>query len=586
MRKVALVILAASFVAMFAVACGSGTTDACVTSFDCPAGEVCGELVCKESPCNTKADCQSGEFCFPGDRVGKDAQWKYCSAPLCYADQPCLEDAGLVCYPAKACVDINTECKDGLCEVKTTTGDTIEDTVEADVPREDTVVTADVVPEIIIPDEVKDCATCETNVDCGAGYSCQPVGAEKHCLRECADDGNCEPGYICYASGGSKSCLPVSYSCPTCASDTPCDEGMCCDLNSGACKACKAECLSCTYDYDCAADLRCYKETGSPTGVCVPECADGTCPDTATQACTDNGKGVKMCVPTGEGCKGCEGDTPYPLEDGTCVECLTSDNCEGDDECDTGTHTCEVSTCSTGTKMCDDGECKQCCVDDDCLEYEEATGYCLPEGTCEGVVQCGGLCTADFPICAIVQGVEQCVQCKVDADCALVGPACTCTGDPIYSCVDDVGAICQKEGSCAAMCTTDIDCPPASTGASLACAQVGGSGICYDPAGTCDGSSACCAPGQKCFDLIVLLFGVMGGGGMPMEIPSTGSGYCACDADNPCLSGKTCTDMSILCVLGSLLAGMGDLICPGGQLSPSFPQNMCFDIADILGGIF
>ena len=102
--------------------------------------------------------------------------------------------------------------------------------------------------------------------------------------------------------------------------------------------------------------------------------------------------------------------------------------------------------------------------------------------------------------------------------------------------------------------------------------------------------SACCAPGQKCFDLIVLIFGVMGGAGMPgMEIPSSGSGYCSCDDDNPCLNGKACTDMSIICVLGSLLGQLGslvELVCPGGQLSDSMPKKLCVDFADLLGGIF
>ncbi|HPV03805.1 MAG TPA: hypothetical protein PLC24_04490, partial [Myxococcota bacterium] len=98
------------------------------------------------------------------------------------------------------------------------------------------------------------------------------------------------------------------------------------------------------------------------------------------------------------------------------------------------------------------------------------------------------------------------------------------------------------------------------------------------------------APGKKCYDLMLLLMsGMMGGmGGMPIDpsMMQSGSGYCECSTAEDCINGKACTDMAILCVVAGLVGGFGDMICPGGQLSPTMPQKMCLDFADLLGGIF
>jgi len=583
MKKAAFVVVLACFAALMIAGCGDSAKKSCTTSQDCNPGEVCGvDLLCGEVVCNGKGDCSTGEICVAGDLVGKDANWKFCSWPLC-------DNVTKLCTA-------NQTCQDGICVDNTIEPDTIGDTNEPDATRDtnETDTAADVVEDLPDITVIKDCATCTISSDCGTGYTCQPVGSEKRCLRDCNNDGSCLPGYTCYTSGTTKSCLPVSYNCVACTFETPCDEGKCCDFNTGACKTCEPECGSCTYDYDCENGLRCYKTTGSAAGVCVPECVDGACTDSANYTCNDNGKGVEMCVPkTATGCKGCEDPTPWPLDDGSCVECRTSDDCDENEACASDDHTCVTDKCSTGTILCDDGECHQCCVDDDCLQYEDSTGICLAESkTCEGHQSCGGLCTSEFPICQVVSGVEQCVQCAVDADCALIKSGCTCVGDPMYSCVDETGALCQADNTCLAKCEDESDCPPTSTGAAMGCASVSGSttGLCYDPAGTCDaGVSACCAPGQSCYDLMVLIMGVMGGGmmGLP-EGMTSGSGYCACETADDCINGKDCTDLSMICTLGSLLgsfASMIELICPGGTLSTSMPSHLCVSLTDLLGGI-
>ena len=579
MKKAALVVLVASFATIF-MACGAAEDNSCETSENCVFGEVCVDLRCIERPCNGKGDCVTGEVCIPGELVGKEPGMKYCSAP-CSELKPC--ELPLVCGA------------DGICKTNSGTEDIVEDSSEPeDVVRDVAPEVAADVPVELPPIEVEvDCKTCTTTVDCGTGYSCQPVGAEKHCLRDCNNDGDCLAAYTCYASGTQKSCLPVSYNCVPCSFDAPCQDGQCCDFGTGQCKDCRGVCFTCTYDYDCAAGLRCYKETGSANGFCVEECSETECTDTARFECSDNGKGVDICQPTTEGCGGCSEPTPFPFEGG-CVDCRNTDDCGANEMCNTLEHKCVPSTCGDDTIMCEaDMKCHQCCTDDDCLRFPEATGVCLEDGTCQGVEPCGGLCTDDFPICALVQGVEQCVQCAIDTDCQAINSVCTCVGDPLYSCIDDVGAICQSPGVfCQATCEDAGDCPPTSTGGAMECAMINGgtTGFCYDPVGDCDGSVYCCAPGKKCFDLILLMnSGMMGStGGTPMD-PSmlqSGSGYCECSVAEDCINGKSCTDMSVLCVVANLVVGYEDLVCPGGVLSPTMPPKLCVDFADLLAGIF
>jgi hypothetical protein len=143
---------------------------------------------------------------------------------------------------------------------------------------------------------------------------------------------------------------------------------------------------------------------------------------------------------------GCPVETPILLGD-QCVECVANDDCWDNLCCNTLDHTCMTTSCTGDMLMCGvECECRVCCSNDDCLKYPEASGLCLSDGTCEGVLPCGGLCTDDFPVCAVVQGVEQCVQCLADADCSVTNTACRCTGDPYYNCVDESGASC---GGCA-----------------------------------------------------------------------------------------------------------------------------------------
>jgi len=551
------------------VACGGGGTSKkpCTDDQSCGRGFVCESGSCTQKECTLDQDCGPSELSrvcvnIPPPAPGFDQAKKYCTRIECNESSPCPNSTD--------------ECKDFLCVLKPTSGDVL-DALEAEV---------DALPqdglndaqgeEVTVPQNTSDCKPCQTGADCDQGYSCMPLAGGKFCLKDCTGNADCKGGFICYqvVSPGPKSCIPISYKCQGCAS-AGCDQGKCCDLVSGECKDCKQKCDLCRYDFECAQGMRCYIKQGGSTGNCVYECGQTQkCDEPDKFACQDNGQGIKVCVPTSDqSCVSCPSDKPYLGSDNQCHQCLLDQHCKSGQVCNQQTYTCETPGCPSGTYKCSDGQCHQCCEDKDCVGVPGATGKCV-NFACEGAQDpCHGTCADPYPVCANVQGQWQCVQCAQDADCKL--PNCKCSN---FLCVDaSTGQVCTTgPGSCAAQCTTDQDCPTDANNNQLACNQT--YKICYNPNGGCDGQAACCAPNQQCVDLLSLLFGGLGGlpGGMPM-----GTGYCSCNTQNDCLGGEPCTNMSLLCALPFI----GQMVCPNGSLPPTVPQNMCFDISKLLGGL-
>ncbi len=428
-------------------------------------------------------------------------------------------------------------------------------------------------------------------------------------------------------------CLPVSYACVPCAFDAPCTEGQTCDLVTGLCKAALTICCPCTWDFDCGSGQRCYNGghvTGACVDECSDA---RPCVDADNFACGDDSHGVPVCRPLGAPkCGGCPANRPFPapgcgdcrecLEDSHCrhdpltacdpsthrcvadpPRCLNDSHCGLDEHCDTETNTCG-GFCPGELHQCTDGLCRECCRDEDCALHE---GPCR-DGLCQGAPdpcngQCGG---TSFPICKAINGVPQCIQCQTDwqcagidaackcsgdptytclrddgnvcswyqpaclatEDCAALDPACTCTGDPTYQCVWPDGAPCQGP-SCGEFCSIDAECPTGADGLVRRCSAQGGSGVCIDPAGSCNGLSTCCGAGQYCVSLTNML--PPESGGMPPTVPDRV--LCTCDALRPCLGDVPCLLPADLCALPHL----GPMLYPFGVPTGNLDRGLCAD---------
>lgn len=413
--------------------------------------------------------------------------------------------------------------------------------------------------------------------------------------ERCAHD-TCEPGSEVdavvavpdsFAGGDAADASGADTTRDDVAADTMADV-TCCDPETGECGTCDDECWSCAGNWECRSGLFCLTIPGY-AGICTPLCSTvAECPDSEQYTCTfwsDFG----VCVPNVNKCPGCYAPTPFPLGD-TCVECRDGRDCGGGGACcHPEYHFCMVMSCGPGTifnpELC---ECRQCFTGDDCLRFEDATGVCLVDGTCEGVVPCDGLCNESYPICAVVKGVEQCVECASDEDCGETG--CVCLGDPWYRCVEESGSLCGSGGSCAAPCRDSGDCHWSQMGNRLECAWAGEpgtgpAGVCVDPSGSCDGMTSCCRPGKGCLNLIEVVEEIAG---TPLlcdqiECPAPLHGVCQCDTGSDCPGEIPCTDTAILCTSGvSQMVTFLDVVCPDGQLAAEFPERICIEPAALL----
>jgi hypothetical protein len=451
------------------------------------------------------------------------------------------------------------------------------------------------------PPPSRDCEPCTEAAGCTAGFTCSKVGSGPFCLKDCSTNADCKAGYVCYpVSTAGKECLPMSYNCVECASQE-CQPGKSCDLISGHWNIAVMPCGKCTYDFQCdqcGVGSRCYTKGYATTGVCVSECPDGTCEDPAKFTCGANTDGVRICTPIkDDDCLPCPPGQVLLGDGKSCWHpCMNDAECAAKDkakpECNPQTGLCvaigDPVVCQASAHKCDDGKCHWCCTDADCTG--RGTGKCV-NYACEGVqTECekaGIDCSSNplYPACCVINGSAQCCGCATDDDCTALYPGvagCACSSN---MCIDPATSqSCAPIAECVAKCQSDADCPapPSGTG-TLSCKLP--EGICFDPAGSCDGAAACCPPGQTCFDLLSLLFGSMGGGipGMPGGggLPSSGMAVCSCTTAADCLGGALCTALTTICPLPLI----GTMFCPGGAPPSTAPASLCFDVSKLLGGL-
>ena len=134
----------------------------------------------------------------------------------------------------------------------------------------------------------------------------------------------------------------------------------------------------------------------------------------------------------------CEPPKPILFDD-TCVECLTTADCDEDIACNPQNHRCEPEECN--------------------------------------------YCETPYPACTQIDGVWSCVQCKYDEDCS---EGTKCEPD-LYACVGSVPPPCPG-------CATDDDCQSLWSDLQLECDVA--SGCCQDVTGLCDGVEGFCPNGE------------------------------------------------------------------------------------------
>ncbi len=272
----------------------------CETDADCDDSDVCTTDTCGDDGacdnaaidacCNTDADCADGEVCVNNACTTACADATDCDdGDACNGDETCDADdaaadaAGCVAGTALDCDD-SDDCTDDSCDSAT--------------------------------------GCVNADVTCDAGETC--VGGT--CVEACTVAGDCDDSNLCTVDTcESDVCVHTAVDCDD---DLFCTGTESCNTDTGACEA--------TGD-PCAADVD-NPICDEDNDVCVAEeCVDDVdCDDTV--ACTDDTCTASVCTST-DNCTGGE-MCDMVADAGTCVECLTSDDCGAGFIC-TAANVCE-----------------------------------------------------------------------------------------------------------------------------------------------------------------------------------------------------------------------------------------------------
>jgi Cys-rich repeat protein len=516
---------------------GDGGVDAggCGLVGDCPPGTVChtGDGVC--------VDCLRNEDCAPG--LICDLETNECVE--CLSDTQCAE--GRYCHlNTRICVDCldNSHCGEaqrcfgGQCVNECDS--------DADCPAGRCQV------------DLHACVPCLESGDCAAGVCDTDVYQCVECLVE-AD---------CAGVLGRPACDEDAQSCVPCLEDYHCTGGWVCKTSAQLCVQCTADAQCgfgkrCSNDFcvnECDSDADCTEMTGEPACdlddfICVECYTSAHCPPLSSPgrvACDTTANVCAPCVDTmasGAGAdEGCTDSalpackvSPTPTNN-TCVECLTSADCEG----------------AAGGPACD-----------------TATNLCVP-CVASGNEGCGGA----LPACKVSAGnpkLNACVECLSSTHCvgADGGPACDVPTNLCVPCVDSAPAggldqgcpstalpACEVDGSdprnnvCVG-CLANADCP------GRACDE--GNRVCVE----CDElTSQACAADEVChvpsFTCVDCLIDAHCGGltprcntgtftcvqcledghcGLGMKCSAQGACVAGCSATDPCGGGLSCCDI-------------------------------------------
>ena len=459
----------------------------CSKDSECPVSHNCHSSVCLLSCQNTSVQCPEGDICngnstcVPGCKSHGDCSGSESLCELdsghcaeCLKQEDCTSNGTQICHDRKCQKECKTNSDCGaptpICNLKVKVcsqcGTWKDCPMEAPVCNQGK------------------CKKCQNPSDCTIGLDCTLEGQcqlgcteDQHCIKVgCTNttvktlseryDAKCDPSspYRCNIEQNSCfECLsaldcpgssPVcKYDrCMPCVSDSECPTGLDCS-DIGRCeKNCEEnnDCLGITASgnvthqtswkcqkeenkcVECLGNDDCYEQNGiCESGRCKPCSSDSQC--LSNQKCTP--KGICGII--------CEDDTDCPnatpvcnQEKNICTECLQDRHCPEE------------------SPVCEQGRCKPCQVDEDCLEGLK----CQEDGKCQlncrnseqcrniGCKEVGGKQKNPNPSCKATQlwtcskKHRKCVECQEDSSCPTDFPVCI-------------------ENKCQKQCRENSDCP-------------------------------------------------------------------------------------------------------------------------------
>ncbi|GEM_PF-409588 len=491
----------------------------CNSDLDCSGNATCdiSSHIC--TGCVTSSDCK--EVTLPICQISTDGN--YCQK--CEKNEECAEKDGM--YPicntdAGSCVECNTvtDCGDGMKFCEDHTCGNCHDNSDCESG--------------ICVDNI--CKECDETHPCTVGV-CILTGPNANMCMECQTDAECQ-------SADKPHCAEIGVNqnhCVPCTSDEQCaangdDKPYCAEAGRKAntCVVCKTDehCASLENTNHCAVGDSVSDDYLNTCVVCSSNTDKTQCTSVVTEPICDVASSFtcKECK-TNEECKLKDSKVPVCHTDGSCVECLTSADCEKGN-CDEARHVCV-----------------ECLTDDECTDVSKAVcslsdpdmNLCVP---CNLNTNCiGGVCNAT---------TGKCDPCAEDAECVTVERG-VCF---IYS--DQTQGKCEKcdeSTNCLQMCNaTTGKCEPCNeTNCNMACNPVTercepcnndtlecAKGVCNETSGQCEP----CNESTNCKD------GACGTDGLCHKKCEEGTTLCGhdvstetcCTADQICSSYGICLD--------------------------------------------
>jgi Dickkopf N-terminal cysteine-rich region len=386
--------------------CAPGT--GCVYNSDCAAPLSCKAGICAPG-CVTSGDCPAGQICL---EVTQDVTAKTClpsgtlpancSDSTLNGDETDL-DCGGSCSP---CADGATcgaaaDCQSAICSamlcVAPTCSDGIQNGAETDTDCGGGCPNGCLITQ-----------TCNLPSDCGAPLTC--TGGV--CVEECQGDADCPTGERCISPQGTKLCAPPLPTGSSCQNPLDCSSGVC------AMQQCAAP--------TCSDTVKNGTEINVDCGGSCAACGVG-------QTCTTNGQCSTMfcqnglCTPPACGDAIKNGDETGVDCGGSCAPCSDGNPCFQPSDCTSLTcsgNQCVPASCSDGLLNGDEGgidcggsSCIPCGVGSSCNQGSDCqSGSCV-----------GNVCQAPGCSDGILNGLELGIDCG-SAACGMGCPAGTTCG--------------------------------------------------------------------------------------------------------------------------------------------------------------